>query len=101
LHSGTNISVTSTIDTNGFDTQATGRLQGVGGLAKAGTGILTLTNTSNSYSGGTLISAGTLKQGAANALVDNTDYIVNTGGTLDLNDFSLTASSLSGTGGTV
>ena len=54
----------------------------------------------NSYSGLTAVSDGTLRQGAAGAFVGNGAYAVN-GGTLDLNNFALTASSLSGTAGTV
>jgi T5SS/PEP-CTERM-associated repeat protein/autotransporter-associated beta strand protein len=63
----------------------------------SGTTILTGTNT---YTGGTTVEAGTLQSGAAGAFVSNTAYTVN-GGTLDLNDFDLTMSSLSGAGGTV
>ena len=41
-----------------------------------------------------------MRAGVAGAFVGNTAYAVN-GGTLDLNGFNLTMSSLSGTGGTV
>ena len=54
----------------------------------------------NSYTGGTTVEAGTLRAGSASAFVANTDYVVN-GGTLDLNGYDLSMSSLSGTGGTV
>ncbi|WP_313196640.1 autotransporter domain-containing protein [Shinella zoogloeoides] len=69
------------------------------GLALAA-GALTLDNAANTYSGGTTVLGGTLTAGRAGAFVDNTDYTVN-GGSLDLNGFDLTMSSLSGTGGTV
>src|SRR5690606_20312049 len=55
---------------------------------------------SNSWSGSTLVEGGILRAGAAGALSANAAYTVN-GGTLDLNDFDLTATELSGTGGTV
>jgi autotransporter-associated beta strand protein len=70
-----------------------------GSLTKTGTGTLTLSGV-NTYSGATTVEAGTLRAGGAGAFVGNTAYAVN-GGTLDLNGFSLTMSSLSGTGGTV
>lgn len=62
-----------------------------------GTTVLTGTN---SHSGGILLEGGTLRAGGANAFVDDTEYAIN-GGTLDLNGFDLTMSSLSGAGGTV
>lgn len=54
----------------------------------------------NSYTGGTTVNGGTMRAGSASAFVANTAYAVN-GGTLALDGFSLTASSLAGTGGTV
>ncbi|MBB5409703.1 outer membrane autotransporter protein [Paraburkholderia sp. HC6.4b] len=50
---------TSTIDTNGMGATWSGVLSGSGALAKAGNGVLTLTNA-NTYTGMTTISAGTL-----------------------------------------
>lgn len=74
-------------------------ISGAGGLAKRGEGTLTL-DAANSYTDGTLVEAGTLRAGVAGGLVNGTDYTVN-GGRLDLNGFDLSASSLSGLGGTV
>jgi autotransporter-associated beta strand protein len=51
-----------TIDTNGHDAVFAQGIVGIGGLAKAGAGTLTLTG-SNGYSGGTAIGAGTLQVG--------------------------------------
>ena len=76
-----------------------GAITGTGSLTKSGVGALTLSGT-NTYDGGTTVSGGILRAGVAGALVGNTAYIVNNG-TLDLNNFSLTMSSLSGTGGQV
>jgi autotransporter-associated beta strand protein len=67
----------------------------VGGLAKLGTGILTLGGT-NTYGGTTTISAGTLKLGNALALPSNTSVVL-AGGTLDLNGFTAT-NTISGVG---
>jgi fibronectin-binding autotransporter adhesin len=46
-------------DTNGFTSTQNGAIAGIGGLTKIGDGTLVLTGT-NTYSGGTTVSAGTL-----------------------------------------
>ena len=84
---------------SGEDQTLARNLVGTGSLTKDGAGTLTLTGA-NTYSGGTILNDGTLQAGAAGAFVNNTEYVVN-GGTLDLNNFNLAMSSLSGTGGTV
>jgi autotransporter-associated beta strand protein len=76
-------------------------LRGGGSLCKTGSGTLTL-NASNSYSGGTLVNAGTLAMGASGSLGVGV-IVVGSGGTLDvsaaLNGYDLNASqTLSGFG---
>ena len=61
----------------------------------AGTTILTAANT---YSGATNIDAGTLGAGAPNTFSPNSAVTVASGGTLDLNGFSQTVSSLNNAG---
>ncbi len=61
--------------------QLNGTLSGAGGLTKVGAGTLTLLN-SGSYLGATVVSAGTLNAGAANALGGTVGVTVNSGGTL-------------------
>ena len=73
-------------------------IAGSGSLAKAGIGAWTLT-ASNSYSGGTTVTEGTLKVDNANALGVG-DLTVN-GGTLNLNGNSVSVGALSGSGGTI
>ncbi len=74
--------------------------------AISGTGVVRIIGgdvtlaAANSYSGGTIVDGGILRAGVYGAFVDQTAYTVN-GGTLDLNNFALNVSSLSGTGGTV
>ncbi len=58
-----------TIDTNGFNSALSGVLSGTGALNKLGTGTLILTGT-NTYAGGTTVSAGTLA-GTTNSLQGN------------------------------
>ncbi|MFD9900331.1 autotransporter domain-containing protein [Mesorhizobium sp. NPDC059025] len=96
-----NVPVTMDAGQGGFNALDVWRndIGGSGGLTKAGSGTLVLQG-SNTYSGGTIVKGGTLRSGAANALVSNTAYTID-GGILDLNGYRLTASSLSGAGGEV
>lgn len=64
-------------------------------LAKAGAGTLSLTG-SNAYSGGTSLTAGTLRLGNAFALGAASGSLAVNGGTLNLNGFSVTVGALSG-----
>ena len=79
-----------------------GVISGGGSLLKQGSGALTLSGA-NTYAGGTTILAGRLIAGNATALRSGTtgaDYAVE-GGALDLNNFALTVSSLSGAAGSI
>ena len=74
-------------------------ISGQGALIKDGPGVLTLL-APNFYFGGTRVENGTVYAGIAGAFFNSTAYTVN-GGTLALNGFDLTMSSLSGSGGSV
>src|SRR5690606_32698551 len=80
------------------DGSFSGAISGFGTLEKSGAGIVTLSGT-NTYTGATTVSGGTLRAGGADGLASG-GYVLD-GGTLDLNDFDLSMSSLSGTSGTV
>ncbi len=90
----------ATINTNGFAVainQALGHDPALGatadgGLLKTGSGSLTL-GGANTYTGGTTITAGTLKAGAANTLSPNSAVTIS-GGTLDVTGFAQTVNSL-------
>jgi autotransporter-associated beta strand protein len=58
-----------------------GTISGSGGMTKNGTGTLTLTGN-NTFTGNTTINSGTLRAGAANALGDTREVMVNSGGSL-------------------
>ncbi|MDP9920741.1 outer membrane autotransporter protein [Variovorax boronicumulans] len=73
-----------------------GAISGLGMLVKEGTGTDTLTLAgTNTYTGGTMVRAGTLRAGSAGAFVQNSAYTVQ-GGTLDLGSWDLSASSFMG-----
>ncbi len=77
-------------------------ISGATGLAKKGSGSLTLSNP-NTYTGNTVLSAGTLKVGAASSIPDGAgagNVSVTAAATLDLNGNSEGINGLSG-GGTV
>ena len=86
-----------TVDTDGFRATLGGSIDGVGALTKVGRDRLRLTGT-GSYSGPTLIDAGTLQAGIADAFSASSAYTVGSGATLDLADLDQTIGSLAGSG---
>ncbi|GAB4172794.1 MAG: hypothetical protein OHK0024_09260 [Thalassobaculales bacterium] len=76
-----------------------GVIAGTGSLTKAGAATLLL-NQTNTYNGGTTVSAGTLQLAGGTALHDSGAVTVN-GGTLDLDNTSETIGTLSGSGGVI
>ena len=89
-----------TIDGSGTST-LNGIISGTGSITKTGTGLLTL-NATNTYSGGTTISAGTVRITNASALGNSSGAVsVASGATLDLRSQTVTntnALTLNGTG---
>jgi autotransporter-associated beta strand protein len=69
-----------------------------GDLTKTGAGTLTLSNSTNNYTGATSIMAGTLKAGVDLGLSSASAVTVASGATLDLNNFTVTIASLAGAG---
>ena len=69
------------LDTAGFAVSLSGPLSGPGSLAKIGSGKLVLSG-SNTYTGGTAVSAGTLLLTSNSALPDGTSLNIRAGGTL-------------------
>ena len=97
---------------NGADTSFKGIISETGTFTKSGAGALTLTN-SNTYTGLTTITAGTLTLDQAGTtttgqVIKDTNAVIVNGGTLDLADdtetvgaLTLTDGSLTGTGNTI
>jgi outer membrane autotransporter protein len=78
----------------------TGAITGAGGLTKRGGGTLALQNNS-SYSGATLVQAGTLVGSSATAFSANSNFTVSAGATLEVSDVPglvATVGSLAGAG---
>ena len=82
----------ATVDTAGYIVTLSGSLSGPGGLTKTDSGTLVLATT-NTFSGDTLISGGTLRLTNAQALQNST---VDTSGSGSLNFSGLTAATLGG-----
>lgn len=90
--------------TLGSDNQSqtyTGSISGTsGGIVKQGSGVF-IVSGSNSYSGSTQVTAGTLQTAAINTLPSTSEVVLSSGATLSLNGFSNTVGNLSGSAGTV
>ncbi|MDD0843064.1 autotransporter domain-containing protein [Pseudomonas sp. Gutcm_11s] len=72
--------------------------QGFSALEKTGSGTWSLTAGASSFSGTTLVSAGTLQAAGAGAFFSASAFTVSSGATLDLNDSNQTIGSLAGAG---
>ena len=83
-----------------FTMQVDGQITGGGNLRKEDGGVLLLTNTANNYGGVTKVILGEIRAGAAGVLPDTTELVMGDG-TVNLNGFSETVESVSGTAGTV
>ena len=73
-----------------------GAITGSGGLVQAGPGTLTLSNSGNTFTGYTTISAGTVQLGSAWALQDS--VVALSGGNLNLAGYNATLGGLAGSG---
>jgi autotransporter-associated beta strand protein len=78
-----------TIDNFGKTDLFSGPILGTGALLFTGTGTVTLSGPNN-WTGGTTVAAGTVKYGANDALPQNRDLAIASGGTVDLSGFSET-----------
>ena len=74
------------------------QLSGTGRLIKSGSGVLTISRFDNSFTGGVVVNAGTVKVGAGGALPSFSPASVASGATLDLNGNSVMLGYLAGAG---
>jgi len=89
-----------TVDTNGYNLVLAGPLTGPGGLAKIGSGSVTLSST-NSYQGGTTVYAGTLIATNPSAIAANTSLVIGAGGSFVFDPSSYATGTSSNTTDTV
>ncbi|MDQ9244263.1 autotransporter outer membrane beta-barrel domain-containing protein, partial [Escherichia marmotae] len=92
---GTNASTTSILNFNhtNADFVLTSYIDGKGQVNQVGSGTTTLSG-SNIYTGDTYITKGSLRAGKVDTFSPNSDYIVDSGGDLDLNGYSQTLKTL-------
>lgn len=101
---GGNVTLETAILSLGGDNTSTsfaGSITGTtGGITKQGTGVFTLTGTSNAYSGATTVSAGTLRAGAIDAFASASHVVMANvaGANLGLDNYNQTIAALSGGG---
>lgn len=91
---------TLTVDAGALSTDQvtiSGAINNTGGLTKTGAGVLLLSGN-NGYTGATTISAGTLRLGADNRIASQSAISIASGATLDMNNFSDTLGTLTGSG---
>ncbi|WP_202901354.1 ESPR domain-containing protein, partial [Chania multitudinisentens] len=74
-----------------------GSISGVGSMNKTGSGILAL-SAANTYTGNTTINEGILQGAGTNAFANSSAVNINSGTTLDLNNFAQIANNLTGMG---
>ncbi|QLH72452.1 autotransporter domain-containing protein [Rhodopseudomonas palustris] len=89
----------ATFDTNGSNVTFTSGLSGVGGITKAGAGSLVL-STANTYTGATLINAGTLALSGAGSIASSSGVTVGAGASFDISGITAgaTIATLAGAG---
>jgi fibronectin-binding autotransporter adhesin len=75
-----------------------GAISGTGAVAQIGSGTIVLTSTNNSWSGPTMVAAGTLQAGAADTFSPNSQFTVAPGATFDLAGFDQTIAGLTNVG---
>ncbi len=80
INTAMSFGATRTVNTAAGNITVGGAISGAGGLAKNGTGILTL-NATNTFTGGVVINAGTLATGSAGLLADTVNVTINSGAT--------------------
>ncbi|WP_371348862.1 autotransporter-associated beta strand repeat-containing protein [Ancylobacter sp. IITR112] len=92
----------SQITAGGDDSSTTfsGEIAGIGSFEKAGTGTLTLDGAS-SFTGVVTVSAGTMVLSGGSALAGTTELNLSTGATLELVDGSQSLANVNGAGGTI
>jgi len=88
------------INTGAHTATLAGAISGTGGLEKTGAGILVVSGTGNTYTGGTTVAAGTLQLDGTNSLPTSGSLTVDSGASVDLNGNDQSISGIIGGNGT-
>ncbi|RST51865.1 autotransporter-associated beta strand repeat-containing protein [Variovorax sp. MHTC-1] len=88
-------------DHTASDNTLSGAVSGAGYLGSSGPATWVVTGNNTGFTGTLNVAGGTLRAGSATAFGSTIGGITVSGGTLDLNGYSQTTASLSGTGGTL
>ncbi|MCM7587698.1 autotransporter outer membrane beta-barrel domain-containing protein [Enterobacter chuandaensis] len=98
IQAGQTLTLSGDTTTPGGAADMKALLSGSGNLAINATDAITLTNGSNSFTGTTTVTGGTLRAGAADVIASSSQLTLNSGTTLDLNGFDQQVSNLNGSG---
>ncbi|WP_159566678.1 autotransporter outer membrane beta-barrel domain-containing protein [Budvicia diplopodorum] len=103
IEAGQTLTLTPSLGASGLATDLSATLTGTGNVdVDAGVGkTLSLTNSLNRYSGTTLVSSGTLQLGANSVLGNTSNLSIASGAAADLNNFSQTVDTFTGSAGSV
>ncbi|WP_368541159.1 autotransporter outer membrane beta-barrel domain-containing protein [Enterobacter soli] len=98
LQSGQTLTLSGDTTTPSGAAEMKALISGSGNLAVDATNAITLSNASNSYTGTTTVTGGTLRAGATNVIDNSSQLVLNNGTIFDLNGFDQSVNSMSGTG---
>ncbi|WP_427308493.1 autotransporter-associated beta strand repeat-containing protein [Cupriavidus sp. H39] len=98
LQAGQSLSLTEGAGATGNDADLSAKLTGTGNLVIAANNKVSLSNTTNDFSGTTTVKSGTLEANAVNVIAHSSAVTVDAGTTLDTNGFNQSLSNLTGAG---
>ncbi|MDA8481057.1 autotransporter-associated beta strand repeat-containing protein [Citrobacter sp. Awk 4] len=99
LQNGQTLTLAQNSGATGASADMSAKVTGSGSLrVDAGSGILSLSNTTNDFTGDTTVAAGTLQAGALNVIATSANVAVNADATLDTNGYHQSLTNLTGAG---
>ncbi|WET38897.1 autotransporter outer membrane beta-barrel domain-containing protein [Citrobacter enshiensis] len=99
LQAGQTLALEQNSGATGASADMSAKITGSGSLqVDAGTGVVSLSNTTNDFTGDTTVATGTLQAGALDVIATSANVTVNAGATLDTNGYHQSLTNLSGEG---
>ncbi|EMF0716275.1 autotransporter-associated beta strand repeat-containing protein [Citrobacter freundii] len=99
LQAGQTLTLAQNSGATGLSADMSAKLTGSGNLrVDAGTGVLSLSNTTNNFTGNTTVATGTLQAGARDVIATSANVTVNAGATLDTHGYHQSLTNLTGAG---